>query len=136
MIRDMANSAGIDQEVVRFIWMQVARQARPIGAPAQVYVSLAAEHHCVSVEVIDLGQYSTKHANSCMFLTCAAAIVDRQARGVGTLPPGELGEMLVSAAPGTNAGSPIDDMIEQHRRTRAGTLGRVADVMREAACDM
>jgi hypothetical protein len=71
-----------------------------------------------------------------MFLVCAVTIADRQARGVGSLPLSHLGEMLEAAAPGSNALSPADDLIEQHRRTRAGTLGRMADALREAACDM
>jgi len=106
-------------------------------------VSLAKKHHGVGVEVIDLGGASAKRNNSCMFLTCSAALADRRAKALergrdDALPPGPLGEALAAAAPDTNApaSATIDDLIEQHRRTRHGTLGRMADALRAAACDM
>jgi len=71
-----------------------------------------------------------------MFLVCSAAIADRRLSCGAELPPGLLGEALAAAAPDTNAGHAIDELIEQHRRSRSGTLGRMADVLRHAACEM
>lgn len=137
VISQLAAGSGLEREVIRMLWLNVACQARPVGAPVETYVMLAREHHGIAVEVIDLGARSMKQCNSCMFLTCAAAVADHLAKGrEDALPPGLLGERLADAMPGTNASQPMEEILEQHRRTRAGTLGRMADVLREAACDM
>lgn len=136
VISELASRFLMEPDKVRLLWLTVARQARPVGAPVEVYVSLAKQHHGIDVEVIDLGQFSAKHSNSCMFLTCSAAIADRVSLGLHELPPGPLRDDIAAAAPCSNAGSPIDELIEQHRRTRSGTLGRMADALREAACNL
>lgn len=135
VIQRLATRSGLGFEAVRMLWLSEARQVRPVGAPVEVYVSLAKQHHGINVEVIDLGARSAKHTNSCMFLTCAAALADRRAKGYEDFPPGVLGDLLVAAAPGGNDMTPIEELIEQHRRTRAGTLGRMADALRHCACE-
>jgi len=137
VINGLAASSGMERETVRMLWLTVARQARPVGAPVDTYIKLANQHHDVTVEVIDLGAASSKHTNSCMFLTCAAALADRRAQGYeDATPPGYLGDALLDASPDGNAMAPIEEIIEQHRRTRAGTLGRMADALRHAACEV
>jgi len=133
LITTFAGSAGMDREGVRMLWLQAARQARPVGAPAAQYVALARRHHGVDLEVIDLGGGSTKHHNSCMFLTCAVSLADRRQRGYD-FPRGPLGAQLEAACPETNAAEPVEELIAQHRRTKSGTLGRMADALRSAAC--
>jgi len=135
VISNLAKDSEMTFEAVRMLWLTVARQARPVGAPADVYVDLAKQHHDVTVEVIDLGALSAKHTNSCMFLTCAASLADRRFKGYDDFPPGALGDALAASAPGGNEMMPIEELIEQHRRTRAGTLGRMADALRWAACE-
>eukprot|EP00930_Biecheleria_cincta_P078426 TRINITY_DN65889_c0_g1_i1.p2 TRINITY_DN65889_c0_g1~~TRINITY_DN65889_c0_g1_i1.p2 ORF type:complete len:447 (+),score=83.26 TRINITY_DN65889_c0_g1_i1:75-1415(+) len=135
VIQSLATRSGLGFDAVRMLWLTVARQVRPVGAPVEVYVTLAEQHHGVKVEVIDLGARSAKHTNSCMFLTCAAALADRRAKGYEDSPPGVLGDLLAAAAPGGNDMTPIEELIEQHRRTRAGTLGRMADALRHCACE-
>jgi len=137
VIRGLADSSGMQPEAVRMLWMTIARQARPVGAPTEAYIALARKHHDLLVEVIDLGANSAKHTNSCMFLTCAAELADRRAKGYDdAFLPGLLGDLLVEAAPSSNSMASIDELIEQHRRTRAGTLGRMADALRHAACEV
>lgn len=137
VIRGLAASSGMEHEAVRMLWLSIARQARPVGAPTELYISLAKEHHDVEVEVIDLGAQSAEHTNSCMFLTCAATLADRRAKGYeDAMLPGLLGEALYDAAPDGNAMASIDELIEQHRRNRSGTLGRMADALRHAACEV
>lgn len=137
VIRSLAAVSGMEQEAVRMLWMTIARQARPVGAPCEAYISLAKKHHGVEVEVIDLGAGSAKHTNSCMFLTCAAELADRRAKGyTDAFLPGLLGDALDEAAPATNSVASIDELIEQHRRCRSATLGRMADALRHAACEV
>jgi len=137
VIRGLAASSGMEQEAVRMLWMTIARQARPVGAPTAAYIALAKKHHGVEVEVIDLGAGSAKHTNSCMFLTCAAELADRRAKGYAdAVLPGLLGDALSDAAPDGNSMASIDELIEQHRRCRSGTLGRMADALRHAACEV
>ncbi|CAK0832826.1 unnamed protein product [Prorocentrum cordatum] len=80
VIAGLAAKSGMEKEAVRMLWLTAARQARPVGAPVDAYVSLAKKHHGVGVEVIDLGGASAKRNNSCMFLTCSAALADRRAK--------------------------------------------------------
>lgn len=137
LVGGLAASYSMEREAVRMLWMAVARQARPVGAPVATYARLTKEHYGLEAEVIDLGQYSAKHSNSCMFLTCSAALADRKAQGYEDSILDELlGEALVDAAPDTNAVASIDELIEQHRRHRSGTLGRMADALRHAACEV
>jgi hypothetical protein len=143
VIEGLAKASGMENEAVRLLWLTAARQAKPVGAPSAAYISLALKHHGVDVEVIDLGQYSAKRGNSCMFLTCSVALAHRRVQAMAegredVLPPGLLGQALEAAAPHTNSPSvsSIDDLIEQHRRTRHGTLGRMADALRDAAVEM
>lgn len=119
------------------LWLTIARQARPVGAPTATYIALAKKHHDIDVEVIDLGAGSAEHTNSCMFLTCAAHLAERRSKGYAdAVLPGVLGDALDAAAPCGNAMSSIDELIEQHRRTKSGTLGRMADALRHAACEV
>lgn len=137
VIKNLATTSGMEHEAVRVLWLSVARQARPVGAPVATYIALAKKHHEVEVEVIDLGQFSAERSNSCMFLTASAALADRKAKGYAdACLPGVLGALLEEAAPDGNAMAPIDDLVEQHRRTRLGTLGRMADALRHAACEV
>lgn len=137
VIGTLAMSSGMEPEAVRMLWLTVARQARPVGAPVELYIALAKQHHDVDVEVIDLGAGSARHTNSCMFLTCAAALADRRFHGYeDAIPPGVLGDALADASPDGNAMASIDELIEQHRRHRAGTLCRMADALRHAACEI
>mmetsp|Transcript_26083 Transcript_26083/g.60863 ORF Transcript_26083/g.60863 Transcript_26083/m.60863 type:complete len:615 (-) Transcript_26083:205-2049(-) len=133
IIEKYATSASMSMEAVRMIWLQAARQARPVGAPVARYVSLAKRHHGIDVEVVDLGGGSAKHQNSCMFLTCAVSLAEQRSRGFD-FPDGPVGDSLRAACPDTNAFEPAEELIAQHRRTRQGTLGRMADALREAAC--
>lgn len=137
VVSGLATSSGMEREAVRMLWLSVARQARPVGAPKDTYARLTKEHHGIEVEVIDLGQYSDQHSNSCMFLVCSAALADRRSQGYDdAILPGLLGDALLEAAPDTNAVASIDELIEQHRRHRGGTLGRMADALRHAACEV
>lgn len=137
VVGGLATSSGMEREAVRMLWLSVARQARPVGAPVDTYAKLTKQHHGIDVEVIDLGQYSAKHSNSCMFLVCSAALADRRSQGYeDAILPGLLGDALLEAAPDTNAVASIDELIEQHRRNRSGTLGRMADALRHAACEV
>mmetsp|Transcript_6695 Transcript_6695/g.18011 ORF Transcript_6695/g.18011 Transcript_6695/m.18011 type:complete len:440 (-) Transcript_6695:13-1332(-) len=120
----------------------LAQQAgmQPQGGPKHAYVGLAKEFHAVDVEVVDLGQYSAEHSNSCMFLTCATMLADRRLQGHADAQlPGVLGVLLEASAPpgaleeGLLA---IDDLIAQHNRGRGGTLGHMADALRHAACEV
>jgi len=137
VIKTLAKTSGMEHEAVRVLWLSVARQARPVGAPVATYIALAKKHHEVEVEVIDLGQFSAERSNSCMFLTASAALADRRAKGYAdACLPGVLGSLIEEAAPDGNAIASIDDLVEQHRRTRLGTLGRMADALRHAACEV
>ena len=55
IIDKYAASASMSKEAVRMLWLQAARQARPVGAPVDKYIELARRHHGIEVEVIDLG---------------------------------------------------------------------------------
>jgi hypothetical protein len=137
VIRGLSESSGMEFQAVRMIWLAAARQARPVGAPVGAYVELAKKHHGIRVEVIDLGQYSAQHSNSCMFLTCAAALSDRRFQGhADAIPPGFLGDAILAACPESNATASVDELIEQHRRHRSGSLGLMADALRHAACEV
>eukprot|EP00434_Breviolum_minutum_P025107 symbB.v1.2.022180.t1/scaffold1915.1/size133927/8 len=87
------------------LWLSIARQTRPSDSPLSLYVDLAKKHHDVGVEVVDLGQYSAKHNNSCMFLTCAVALADRRERGYDDGPVGLVGEQIEAAVPFGQAGT-------------------------------
>ncbi|CAE7305807.1 unnamed protein product, partial [Symbiodinium necroappetens] len=102
VIRNLAESANVDPKAVQLLWLSVARQARPAaGEPTPtVYPELAKRHHGISVEVVDLGQYSEKHSNSCMFLTCAITLADRRLQGREDAQLlGTLGDQLEAIAP-------------------------------------
>lgn len=136
VVNGLAASAGMEPDAVRMLWLSTARQARPVGGPAMAYIELAQKHHGVDVEVVDLGQYSAEHSNSCMFLTCAVSIADRRLKGYADAElPGVLGECLEAAGSFDQTFS-IDELVEEHSRTRMGTLGRMADALRHAACEV
>ncbi|CAE7496977.1 unnamed protein product [Symbiodinium sp. KB8] len=104
VIRNLAESANVDPKAVQLLWLSVARQARPAPAAGEptptVYPELAKRHHGISVEVVDLGQYSEKHSNSCMFLTCAITLADRRLQGREDAQLlGTLGDQLEAIAP-------------------------------------
>jgi len=137
VIQRLALSSGMEPQAVRMLWLTVARQAKPVGAPVAVYTALAKDHYNVDVEVIDLGAASAENTNSCMFLTCATALADRRTKGYDdACCLGVLGDALMEAAPACNAMFSIDELVEQLRRHRAGTLGRMADALRHAACEL
>lgn len=109
---------------------------RPIKSSVSVYVSLAKKHHNIDVEVIDLGQYSQKHCHSCMFLTCSAALADRRLRGYADVElPGFLGSALESCGIFEQTSS-VEELVAEHQRHRDSTLGRMADALRHAACEL
>jgi len=136
VINGLASSAGMEPDAVRMLWLSTVRQARPVGGPSVAYVELAKKHHGIDVEVVDLGQYSAAHSNSCMFLTCAISIADRRLKGHADAElPGVLGACLESAACFDNSPS-IEQLVEEHGRTRSGTLGNMADALRHAACEV
>lgn len=132
----LARSSGLEIDKIRMLWHTVARQARHVGAPVSAYVELALKHHSVKTEVVDLGQFSADHSNSCMFLTCAAAISDRRLRGFADAElPGWVGQAIAEASPEQQTCS-IEDLIEWHRKDRRSMLGCVADALRFAACEV
>lgn len=137
-IANLARDAGMDPQKVRMIWLTIARQARPVRAPVRAYIKLAREHHGLDVDVLDLGQFSAEHSNSCMFLCCALSIADRHIRGFEDAHlPGGLGEALEACGlDSQNEILTVDALVEQHRQTSRGTLGQMADALRDAACEV
>mmetsp|Transcript_16755 Transcript_16755/g.35253 ORF Transcript_16755/g.35253 Transcript_16755/m.35253 type:complete len:360 (-) Transcript_16755:45-1124(-) len=136
VIRNLAESANVDPKGVQLLWLSVARQARPAAGSATptVYPELAKRHHGISVEVVDLGQYSEKHSNSCMFLTCAATLAERRLQGREDAQLlGALGDRIEAIAPTAQA---IPKLIDEHLQDRCSTLGRMADALRHAACEL
>lgn len=138
VIRNLAESANVDPKAVQLLWLSVARQARPAPAAGEptptVYPELAKRHHGISVEVVDLGQYSEKHSNSCMFLTCAITLADRRLQGREDAQLlGTLGDQLEAIAPTAQA---IPKLIDEHLQDRCSILGRMADALRHAACEL
>lgn len=134
----LAREALMDPQQVRMIWLKVARQARPTRAPVQVYTQLAKDHYGLDADVVDLGQFSAEHSNSCMFLCCAVSIADRYVRGFDDAKlPGVLGLAMDEAGLGShNELLTVDELAQQHKETSLGTLGRMADALRDAACDV
>merc|ERR1719215_975926 len=105
----------MEPQVVRFLWLSVARQARPVGGPLDAYISVARKHHDVEASVVDLGQYSAEHSNSCMFLTCAISMANRRLEGhEDAVIPGILGEAIESS--GCFKQTTVDLLIEEHKR--------------------
>lgn len=136
VIQNLAIASGIEPQVVRMIWLSVARQARPVGGSLDQYIACASRHHNIEVEVVDLGQYSAEHSNSCMFLACSASIAYRRLQGHADAElPGLLGEAINEANLFAQT-TCIEDLIEEHGRSRLGTLGRLADALRHAACEV
>jgi len=136
VIRTLAVAASMKPEVVRMIWLSVARQARHVGGSLDEYAKFAKEHHSIDTEVVDLGQYSAEHSNSCMFLTCAASVADRKLQGYADAEmPGLLGEAMNEAGLFAQT-TCIEDLVKEHQRTRISTLGRIADALRHAACEV
>jgi len=138
VVRLLAGDFGMNPQVVQMLWFSVVRQARPTAAPGTIapYVALAKEHHNIAVEVVDLGQYSAEHHNSCIFLTCAASLADRRIKGCADADlPGVLGEAL-AAAFGAKSTVSIQDLVAEHTRCRVSSLGRMADALRHAACEV
>lgn len=136
VIDGLASSSAMDPQLVKLLWFSVARQTRPIKAPVSLYVSLAKKHHNIDVEVIDLGQYSQKHCNSCMFLTCSVALADRRLKGYADAElPGVLGSALESCGVFEQTSS-VEELVAEHQRHRDSTLGRMADALRHAACEL
>lgn len=132
----LAGASHVEPQAVRVLWLSVARRARPVGGPADAYVALARKHHALEVSVVDLGQYSSEHSNSCMFLTCSAAIAHRRLQGHADAElPGLLGAALDAAGAFAQTTS-IEDLVEEHSRTRLSVLGRMADALRHAACEV
>lgn len=135
VIRELASLAEVNEQVVKMLWLSIARQTRPSDSPLSLYVDLAKKHHDVGVEVVDLGQYSAKHNNSCMFLTCAVALADRRERGYDDGPVGLVGEQIEAAVPFGQAIS-LADLIHEHLQDRCSMLGQMADILRHAACEV
>lgn len=136
VIGQLAGTSQLEPQAVRMLWLSVARQARPVGGPADEYITLAKRHHDVEVDVFDLGQYSAERSNSCMFLTCAASIGHRRLQGFADAElPGVFGTALEDEGLFHQTSS-IEDLIAEHSRTRLGTLGRMADALRHAACEV
>mmetsp|Transcript_81494 Transcript_81494/g.161787 ORF Transcript_81494/g.161787 Transcript_81494/m.161787 type:complete len:506 (+) Transcript_81494:50-1567(+) len=136
VIRGLASSADMEPDAVRMLWLSTVRQARPVGGPTVAYIELAKKHHGIDVEVVDLGQYSAHHSNSCMFLTCAVSIADRRIKGYEDAElPGVLGMCLDSAARFDDSLT-LEQLVEEHGRTRSGILGKMADALRHASCEV
>jgi len=137
VINGLSQSADMDPQVVRMMWLSVARGARPQGGPMDVYVELAMKHHGVKVEVVDLGQYSAEHTNSCMFLTCAASIADRRLQGYDDCwGLGLVHDQLEQACEWDQTTSTDELLVEHQRSPKNGRLGRMADALRHAACEV
>lgn len=138
VISTLAPSSGLPEQSVRVLWVGIARATRPAEGPSTVYAELASKHHAVQVTVVDLGQYSAEHSSSCMFLTCAAALAERRLCGYADAElPGLLGETLGSAGLDQAAQlSTIEELIGEHLSDRKGTLGKMADALRHAACEL
>merc|ERR1719203_1332610 len=97
-IEQLAATSKLEAQVVRFIWLSIARQAGPVGGSLDEYVTFARKHHNLNAEVVDLGQYSAERSNSCMFLTCAASIAHRRLQGFTDAElPGVLGVAIDDA---------------------------------------
>jgi len=136
VIHGLSASYKMDPQAVKMIWLTVARQIRPEKGSTAVYPALAQKHHNTEVEVVDLGQYSEKHNNSCMFLSCAAAVADRRLQGYDDARLiGMLGDMIEACAPFMQTSS-IPELVEEHSRGRDSVLGRMADALRHAACEV
>jgi len=136
VIKGLASSAEMEPDAVRMLWLSTVCSARPVGGPMMAYVELAKKHHGIDVEVVDLGQYSAGLSNSCMFLTCAVSIADRRIKGHADAElPGILGACLESAASFDDSLT-LEQLVEEHGRTRSGTLGNMADALRHAACEV
>merc|ERR1719323_1541471 len=106
------------------IWLSVARQARPVCGSMDVYITFAKMHHGIEASVVDLGQYSAEHSNSCMFLACAASIAHRHLQGFADSElPGILGE-LIDEAGFFKQTSSIEELVEEHCQNRISILGR------------
>jgi len=95
------------------------------------YVQLAQKHHGVRVEVVDLGQYSAEHSNSCMFLSCAVGIVDRRIKGLAGALPAVL-DAILAFEPQARS---VEALVEAHRADRCSTLGSMADALRFISCE-
>mmetsp|Transcript_169757 Transcript_169757/g.539178 ORF Transcript_169757/g.539178 Transcript_169757/m.539178 type:complete len:202 (-) Transcript_169757:284-889(-) len=101
-----------------------------------MYITVAKQNHGLDVEVVDLGQYSAEHSNSCMFLTCAASIIHRHQNSSGEV---DLPEVVRSAWGDDEArikSTTMEELEHEHRSQRAGILGRLADVLRHSACEV
>lgn len=137
VISELARSAGMEPQAVRMLWAGLARETRAIEGPMVVYVKLAKQLHGVDVTVVDLGQYSDEHSNSCMFLTCAASLAHRRLCGYADAElPGILGRAIGQSGLDQAAQcSTIEDLIVEHKQSRHSTLGRIADALRYGACE-
>eukprot|EP00929_Paragymnodinium_shiwhaense_P065351 TRINITY_DN32772_c0_g4_i1.p1 TRINITY_DN32772_c0_g4~~TRINITY_DN32772_c0_g4_i1.p1 ORF type:complete len:558 (+),score=84.45 TRINITY_DN32772_c0_g4_i1:80-1675(+) len=136
VLQVLSESSGMDREELRVLWLSVARQTRPVGSPLDVYVGLAQKHHGVKVDVVDLGQYSAEHNNSCMFLSCAAAIADLRLQGRDDCwGLGALAQCLEEATDWSRVRN-VDELIREHKAERTGPLGRMADLLRHSACEV
>merc|ERR1712194_3791 len=122
-------------QVVRLLWLSVVRQARPVGGSMDTYATIAKRHYDVETEVVDLGQYSAEHSNSCMFLTCAISMAHRRLEGFeDAVIPGILGQAIEDS--GCFKQTTFELLIEEHKRSRISALGRLADALRHAACEV
>lgn len=136
VIQQLAAAAKLEPQKVRMVWLSVARQARFVGGSLDQYITFAKRHHSIDTEAVDLGQYSAEHSNSCMFLTCAASIAHRRLQGFADAElPGILGEAIDEAG-FFDQRSSIEELVREHRRDRISTLGRMADALRHAACEV
>lgn len=135
VVGELAHDACLSPDLVKIMWHSVARSVRPVGGSTEMYVTLAQQHYGLEAEVVDLGQYSAERSNSCMFLTCAASIVFRHQRSIdGADLPRVVREIWGVEEAGIKAAS-MDSLLEEHRAERAGVLGRLADALRQLACD-
>jgi len=136
VVSDLAESVGVDTKEVKMLWHSVARQVRPKGGGSSIYVDLAWKHHQKRVEVVDLGQFSTERANSCMFLTCAVSLADRRLKGFADAElPGILGAVMTAECV-RERGEDVNYYIEEHRRNRCSMLGTMADALRLVVCEL
>jgi len=136
VIHELAHNFKLETRVVRMVWLSFVRQVPQKGA--DTYVVLAKRHYNIDVVIFDLGQYSADHSNSCMFLTCAITLLDQHLNScddtfVGGL--GMIGDVLTRLVPDPTAVT-LENLVEAHHSWRGSTLGRVADFMRHAACQV
>mmetsp|Transcript_25458 Transcript_25458/g.71005 ORF Transcript_25458/g.71005 Transcript_25458/m.71005 type:complete len:535 (+) Transcript_25458:106-1710(+) len=150
----LANSIGMIPEALTAMWNSIvdgAPTAEPGASVEQrgpeswayvdqayaIYKELAERHHGVQVSVRDLGGCSARHLNSCMFLTCAASIVHLRLDEGCEACWGDGGmRFALEEVAELDGSQTVETLIASHKRRKNGTLGRMADVLRQAACEV